>query len=192
MNFFTPKRDGMLAIGLVTLALATALGYLYLGAWRQTPATAASPLPALPDIQVPDDAAVKEMATLGKRLNRLAYPHATGSRQVALGLFGYTPAVTGLRGKSGQSAGRLTPVQFDYTLSFALAAGRKRLCLLDGQLYTKGAVLPDGGRILAIEPERVLIEKAPLQRWVYLQDPQLGRESPTEAHGPEPLTDEEL
>jgi hypothetical protein len=187
MTLFLPKRDGLLAIGLFLTTLAMALGYLYLGTWRQAPTAAVSPLPALPDIQVPDKTVVKEMAALGKRLNRLAYPRASGRRRVELGLFGYTPAATGLHRNSGAGAGASAPVQFDYTLSFALAAGQKRLCLLDGHLYTAGAMLPDGGRILSIEPERVLIEKAPLKRWVYLQEAHIGREGTAE-----PSTHEEL
>ena len=143
-------------------------------------------------IQVPDKTVVKEMAALGKRLNRLAYPHARGRQQIELGLFGYIPAATGLHRDSDAGAGALPPIQFDYTLSFALAAGQKQLCLLDGQLYTQGAVLPDGGRILAIEPERVLIEKTPLQRWIYLQEPQVGREASTEARRADSSTHEEL
>lgn len=192
MTLFFPKRDGLLTIGFVTIALAMALGYLYWGSWRQTPTTAVSPLPALPDIQVPAEAAVKEMVALGKRLNRLAYPHAHGRQRLELGLFGYTPAATGLHRNSGAGAGASPPIQFDYILSFALAAGQKQLCLLDGQLFTPGAMLPDGGRILAIEPERVLIEKAPWKRWVYLQEPQIGREGTAERGTAEPSTHEEL
>jgi hypothetical protein len=192
MNLFIPKRDGILSLGLLTIALAAVLGYAYWGAWRQPPAGGVRPLPALPAIQVPDEAAVKEMAALRKQLNRLAYPRAHPVQRVELGLFGYTPTVTGLHGKNGKSVGMSTPIQFDYTLSFALAAGRKRLCLLDGQLYTQGAVLPDGGRILAIEPERVLIEKAPLKQWVYLKESHIGRDAPDAARAPGPSTHKDL
>jgi len=193
MNLFMPKRDGLMAILLMGIALGAALMYYFWGTWQQTRATATGPMPSLPDIQVPDEAVLKEMAVLRKHLNRLAYPRAAGSQVARLSLFGYTPAATGMRLNKRAAKGMTPPpVQFDYTLSFALAAGNRKLCLLDGQLFTQGAVLADGGRILTIEPERVLIEKTPLQRWIYLQEPQLGREAPTEARGPMPSTDEEL
>lgn len=193
MTLFTPKRDGLLALFLMAIALSGVLGYFLWWPWQETRPTLAKPLPALPDIQVPDDAVLNEMTALRKHLNRLAYPRAAASREVALGLFGYTPATPALRREAGSTAGLTPPpAQFDYVLSFALAAGRRHLCLLDGQLFAQGAELPDGGRILAIEPDRVLIEKAPLQRWIYLQEPELGREAPAEARGPVPSSHEEL
>jgi hypothetical protein len=192
MNLFMPKQDGVLVMLLFTLALVAALGMAYWGSGWQPPTTAVTPLPALPDIKVPEETVIKEMAALRKHLNRLAYPHAVVSQDVDLGLFGYTPAAIGLPGKRGNRKRGLMPVQFDYTLSFALAAGKRRLCLLDGQLYAQGAVLPDGGRILAIEPERVLIEKTPLTRWVYLEEAHIGAETPAEARGPAPASHEEL
>jgi hypothetical protein len=191
-NLFIPKHDGALVVLICTIALLATLGVAYWGSAWQAPATAATPLPTLPDIKVPEEAVMKEMAALRKRLNRLAYPRAAVNQPVELGLFGYTPAAIGLPGNKGNRTGARLPVQFDYTLSFALAAGRRQLCLLDGQLYALGALLPDGGRILAIEPERVLIEKTPLKRWVYLQEARIGGDAPAAARGPEPSTHEEL
>jgi hypothetical protein len=142
-------------------------------------------MPSLPEIQVPDDTVLAEMAHLRTRLNRLAYPRGAMGRGAQLGLFGYTPAVTELRRARGGRRGAVqAPAQFDYALSFALSAGAQQLCMLDGKLYARGGRLPDGGRIVAIEPERVLIEKKPLQRWIYLQAPPPGGEQPTEARAP--------
>jgi len=146
----------------------------------------------LPDIKVPGDAVVAQMDELAKRLNRLAYPRATATPGAPLALFGYVPASTGLRRGGATSSGSgKPPVQFDYTLSFALSAGPQRLCMLDGHLYAQGASLPDGGRIVTIEPERVLIAKDPLKRWVYLQEPKIGGELPAEARVPGQLPNEE-
>ena len=182
-----------MAVCVLFVAFAAILGYYFWAPWQGAHAATADRMPSLPDIQVPDTAALEEMARLGKRLNRLAYPHKTGAQAVYLQLFGYTPAATGLQ--AGQGSGQIQvtpPAQFDYVLSFALAAGPRQLCMLDGQLYARGATLPDGGQITAIEPDRVLIEKPPLQRWIYLQEPELGREASSEARAPIPSTHEEL
>ncbi|MDJ0782315.1 MAG: hypothetical protein QNJ22_10100 [Desulfosarcinaceae bacterium] len=193
MRLFSPKSDGLIALFLIGLALSAVVGYSLWSPWQQRQSAGTRPLPALPDIAVPDEAVQQEMAALNQRLNRLAYPHAVGAKGPELGLFGYIPVATGYRrDDAGRSGVVSAPVQFDYTLSFALAAGSRRLCLLDGELFAQGAELPDGGRILAIEPERVLIEKTPLKRWIYLQEPPLGRDASPEARGPVAPTHEEL
>jgi hypothetical protein len=185
MRIFLPKRDGLVAILLALGFLCGALGYAYWGSWQQGRTVAPNSMPNLPDLQVPEAVVLKEISALRTRLNRLAYPHAAAQQGVTLGLFGYTPAATNLRkGPGGQRGVAQRSVQFDYTLSFALSTESQQLCLLDGKLYTRGGRLPDGGRILTIEPERVLIEKSPLRRWIYLQAPPLGGELPAEARAP--------
>lgn len=185
MGVMTAKRDGTISLLLLTMACCAVLGYYFLGDWRRGTGAVPKPLPALPDIQVPVDTDLAKMDTLRKGLNRLAYPRAADRTRTQLSLFGYTPAATGLRQGRGMASGATPPpVQFDYVLSFALSAGRQQLCMLDGQLFVKGAILPDGGRIVSIEPERVLIEKTPLQRWIYLQERQTGRVAPNEARVP--------
>jgi hypothetical protein len=185
MRIFVPKRDGLVAILLALGFLCGALGYTYWGGWREGRTGAAAPMPNLPDLQVPEAVVLKEITGLRTRLNRLAYPRAAAQQGVALGLFGYTPAATNLRqGRGGRHGLAQRSVQFDYTLSFALSAGSQQLCLLDGKLYTRGGRLPDGGRILTIEPERVLVEKSPLRRWIYLQASPPGGELPAETRAP--------
>ena len=185
MRLMMAKCDGLLSLLILSVVCCVATGHYFFGNWRQVQTAAPKPMPALPDVQVPADTDLEKMDTLRKRLNRLAYPRAATYTGTPLALFGYKPATTGLRqGRGAASGGAPPPVQFDYVLSFALSASRQQLCMLDGRLFAKGALLPDGGRILAIEPERVLIEKTPLQRWIYLQEPQIGR-VPSEARRPE-------
>lgn len=192
MRVMTAKRDGAISLLFLAVACGMAAGYYVLGDWRHGSATTSKSLPAMMDIQVPAEADLAKMDALRKRLNVLAYPRATVHSETQLALFGYTRAAPGLRhGNRGAAGNSPPPVQFDYILSFALSAGQQQLCMLNGQLFAKGAILPDGGRIIAIEPERVLIEKTPLQRWIYLQEPQIGRVSPSEARGPAPRTDKE-
>jgi hypothetical protein len=192
MNIFIPKRDGLMALVLVAALLSGSAGYYYWGGAQQARAAKARPMPSLPDIQVPENKVLVQMAGLRTRLNRLAYPRAAGRGEAQLGLFGYVPAATDLRRtKGGRDGVPRKPALFDYELSFALCAGAQQLCLLDGKLYTRGGRLPDGGQIVTIEPERVLIEKKPLQRWIYLQVPPLGGETPTEARAPGATPNEE-
>jgi hypothetical protein len=192
MNIFIPKRDGLMALVLAAALLCGSAGYYYWGGAPQARAASAKPMPSLPDIQVPKNTVLAQMVDLRTRLNRLAYPRAAGRGEAQLGLFGYVPAATDLRrAKGGHSGAARKPDHFDYELSFALCAGTQQLCMLDGKLYTRGGRLPDGGRIVTIEPERVLIEKKPLQRWIYLQTPTLGGETPTEARAPGATPNEE-
>lgn len=185
MGVMTAKRDGLLTLLLLSLAASAAVGYYFFGDWRRRTAAVPKPLPALADVQVPADTVLDEMNALRKHLNRLAYPRAAGRTGVPLTLFGYTPAATGVRQGAAVISGGTAPIsQFDYLLSFALSSGDRKLCIIDGHLFVQGASLPDGGRILTIEPERVLIEKTPLRRWIYLQEPPLDRVSPTEARVP--------
>lgn len=185
MGVMTVKRDGLLALLLLSLAACAAAGYYFFGDWQPRGVAAPKPLPTLADVQVPADTVLDEMDALRKHLNRLAYPRAAGRTGVPLTLFGYTPAAAGVRQGVRVASGEAAPIaQFDYLLSFALSSGKRKLCIIDEHLFTQGASLPDGGRILTIEPERVLIEKKPLRRWIYLQEPPPDRVSPREARVP--------
>ena len=58
----------------------------------------------------------------------------------------------------------------EYRLSFALVSKNKKFCVVDGSFYGEGSSLPDGGRILRIEPNRILIQKKRFKKWIYADD----------------------
>ena len=185
MGVVTEKRDGLLTLLLLAAICCLAAGYYLWGDWQRETMAVPKPLPTLPDVRVPADTDLSKMDTLRRRLNRLAYPRAAGHTGTPLALFGYTPSTPGVRKGKALTAGVTPPpAQFDHLLSFALSSGKQHLCIIDGRLFAKGATLPGGGRILTIEPERVLIEKTPLQRWIYLQEPPPDRQPSSEARGP--------
>jgi len=62
----------------------------------------------------------------------------------------------------------LTPTQ--YVLSLAFVSGEKRFCVIDGTFYEERGVLPDGARIIRVEPDRVLLSNRKIERWIPLAE----------------------
>lgn len=116
---------------------------------------------------VPGSETIKEMKRLERIMPRLMNPAESDSSRAQLGLFGYYTfggeAIRTTGGKSKSSS------QMDYSLSLAFWGNEKRFCVIDDKFYTEGASLPDGGRIVKIELNRVLIKKQGLSKWITLE-----------------------
>ena len=160
------KHTYIVSIGVMILSL------LFAGLWftygRPNLGSQASQhqLPPMPTITMPSPQVLAEIDRLENRLNRLSA--LTGSDQAApdLRLFGYrirdsiTPAT--------YSVDEFQPTVAEYSLTFAFASEKKRHCMINGMLYSEGDRLSDGGRILKIEANRVLIEKEGFRQWVLM------------------------
>jgi hypothetical protein len=57
-----------------------------------------------------------------------------------------------------------------YALTFTFASGEKKFCIIDGSFYTQSADLPDGGKIVKIEPGRVWVKKGEVTEWILLPE----------------------
>lgn len=126
-----------------------------------------------PDFEVPDSAELAYMNFLGARLQYLAEAGFDSSR-ADLKLFG-------VEKKIGLDPVETLPVQAapnvddwpaedifsDYDLTLSFAAPTKRFCVINGILYKERATLPDGGRILKIENDRVLVLKQKKKNWIF-------------------------
>ncbi len=110
-----------------------------------------------PDISVPSAATLQDLAKLEKKMHALAQPVLSDPRPVNLVPLGYADYKNKWNGSSGDEAKMRTP--FDYSLTFAFQSARRRLCIINGELYLEGTDLPDSGKILKIESKRVLIKK---------------------------------
>ncbi len=119
-------------------------------------------------ISLPEKGEIKKIRELETRMLKLAYPGIEDSSPVNLELFGYRPlAQPGLHsGRQGKIAHSTLPSYLDYKLTFAFAAGDKRYCVINGAFYSEGTLLPDGSRILKVEPDRVLVGKEKRTTWV--------------------------
>jgi hypothetical protein len=100
---------------------------------------------------------IREIEELDIRLSSLAHPLNSDPPGVNLSLFGYKP--TKERDYGPQGSKTLVRPEMDYSLSLAFSAGTTGFCVIDGVFYQKDSVLPDGARIVRIEPRQVLIQK---------------------------------
>ena len=122
----------------------------------------------LPDIVVPNSSEIKEISRLYNRLPDIAQPGEQTGGPLDLQLFGYrkvekvvAPPVTIEK-----------PVQdpMTYNLSFTFNSERRRFCIIDQTIYTEGKELPDGTRVLKIEPRRILLDQDGHQEWIYMEE----------------------
>lgn len=118
-------------------------------------------------ISLPEAGEIKKIRELKTKMVKLAYPGIKDSSPVNLELFGYRPlARPGLHsGRQGKIASSTLP-GLDYKVTFAFAAGDKRYCVINGAFYSEGTILPDGSRILKVEPYRVLVGKNKRTTWI--------------------------
>ncbi len=126
-----------------------------------------------PDFEVPEPAEMGYLNFLKERLPHLVQAKSSRSR-TDLSLFGavpstpagpeMTPVLTDTPGSEGiQPVGDIFSV---YSLTLSFAAATRRFCVIDGTLYREGTQLPDGGRIIKIESDRVLISKQKRKDWI--------------------------
>ncbi len=128
-------------------------------------------------ISMPETGEMNKIMRLKTRLTKLAYPGTEESSPVNLELFGYRPlAQPGKQSGRRDDVARLSdPVRMDYRLTFAFAAGDKRYCLINGMFYSEGTSLPDGSKIVKVEPGRVLIVKNKRTMWIELSQDTIER-----------------
>jgi hypothetical protein len=162
------KHQGLVAIVLLVTALALGVGYTVYGSWQGAPTPNLQMVKPLPDVSLPEPATLQEVARLEATVKRLAVPPSATGMPVDLGLFGYHR--TDLSDRPVLVAQNGVPVQFDYRISLAFYARGHQFCIIDGSFYQVGSVLPDKGRILKIEPKRVLIARHGVKRWIPLAD----------------------
>lgn len=107
---------------------------------------------------------IKEIERLDSQLSGLAHPLDSDPAGVNLTLFGYEPIKK--PGYRAQGRKMLLPPEMNYCLSLAFSAGQRGFCVIDGVFYERGSVLPDGAQIVAVEPDRVLVNKHGIKHWI--------------------------
>lgn len=115
---------------------------------------------------VPPPDVIKEMEQLDAQLPSLAHPPGSDTPGVNLALFGYEPIKKPKYTTQGKKV--LLPPEMNYSLSLAFSAGSTGFCVMDGVFYEEGSVLPDGAKVVTIEPHRVLVRHHQFKHWVPL------------------------
>jgi hypothetical protein len=116
----------------------------------------------------PPPGTIKEIERLDKELSSLAHPLDLDPPGVNLALFGYKPMKE--REYTAEGSKMLRRPEVKYSLSLAFSAGTIGFCVIDGVFYQKDSVLPDGARIVKIEPHQVLIQKGEFLHWIPISD----------------------
>lgn len=159
------KHSGLLTFILIFLALSVTVLYAIHDHGKETDKIRISSREKpLPVVSVPASSLVKEIENLEKIMTDLPRPQRPDLSPVNLSLFGYQPM--GKLGFAPRGKKTVLPTRMDYNLSLAFTSGKRRFCVIDGTFYTEEGHLPDGARIMKIEPNRVLIGKRQIKEWI--------------------------
>ena len=162
------KYQGLFSILLILFTLIAAIIYTWRVFGKMGNGLRISRPKSLPNITAPGPATVKEMCQLEKSMTSLVYPSKYEPTAVNLKLWGYQPIQSIRRTVRNRQAAPPSPM--DYSLTFAFASKMKRLCIINGSLYSEGSKLPEGGEIVKIEPKRVLVNKHRFTQWIPLAE----------------------
>jgi hypothetical protein len=162
------KYQGLFSIMLILFTLIATVLYAWQVFGTMANGLRIDRLKSLRDITGPGPAIIKEMCRLEKSMVGLAYSSKSEPAAVNLKLWGYQPIQSIKRTVRNRQAD--PPSRMDYSLTLAFSAKRKRLCIINGSFYSEGSELPGGGKIVKIEPKRVLVDKHRLTRWIPLAE----------------------
>lgn len=162
------KHYGILSVVLILLALAATTFYAIRISHKMAEEIRTSKIKPFNSTSVPDPATIKEIDGLEERAMNLARPKRSDLSPINLGLFGYLPMKKPKAIKRGRKI--IVPSHMDYSISLAFSSIAKRFCVIDGAFYTEGSSLPDGGKIVRIEPKRVLISKYRSKEWIPVRE----------------------
>jgi len=164
------KHHGLICLSIFTFAIA---GLIYHCISLSNKITAdtiriTSPV-SIPDIKIPDDQIIKYIDYLTPKLSDIALLKKNGDYQPNLTLFGFIPVKEqAINDTTAISLSELEEeTAFPYSLTLCFTSLKNNFCIIDNILYQKNGILPDGGKILKIENDRVLILKHKSKAWIY-------------------------
>jgi hypothetical protein len=171
------KYHGLAGLIISGLSLICMLSYGVYLADKMTGSIRISRPVSVPDIKVPDQNTMAYIDFLTTHLTNLATLKKRNSN-VNLALFGFNPALINEKNipeikptlnipNPLQEEKNEEKVHFSYDLTLSFISLKNSFCVIDDTLYKKNGVLPDGGKILKIENDRVLILKHKKKQWIY-------------------------
>lgn len=128
------------------------------------------PKPAvLPSSQIPDTQTHQKMKKLEKSLVSLAQMKED-TTAVSMKVFGWEPVIPSGPVFTNDIMDMNDPdiVTFPYKLTLCFASEKNSFCVIDDVLYANGSMLPDDGKIITIEHDRVQIKKNKITKWIQL------------------------
>lgn len=112
---------------------------------------------------VPADRDIANVKDLSQKLILLANPQLDTQKGLNLKLFGQNRTVNQYNYQKKQAK---TDTEFAYDITFTFISTANRYCYINKKFYQLGDIMPDGGRISAIETNQVLIVKNNISEWV--------------------------
>ena len=160
------KYHGLISIVIITILLVpTAIYAVY---FSQVPVgiDTIGLTKDLTEFTIPDKAVMKEISKLEKEMIHLANPvESESAADKKIRFWQYSDQYYGQHLTTDKGKENIN-FKAAYALTFTFASGEKKFCIIDGSFYTQGADLPDGGKILKIEPGRVWVKKGELTEWI--------------------------
>lgn len=161
------KHRGLVALGSIILALLVSVFFLEKMLNSNPHVSNIPQFKHLPNTFVPGPASLKEIGRLERRMENLITPPADKRKNVDLFLFGHQSGSGIFTASDGVSV--TPPFHMEYHLTFSFHSQGKRFCILNGLLYREGERLPDGGRIVRIKSDRILVKKQNHKKWIYTE-----------------------
>ncbi len=112
---------------------------------------------------VPSDRDIATVKDLSQKLILIANPQLDPKKGINLKLFGQNRIVNQYNYQKKQAK---TATEFIYDITFTFISTENSYCYINKKFYQLGDVMPDGGRISAIETNQVLIVKNNISEWV--------------------------
>ena len=162
------KRKNVPLVSVIILTLSIIVSILYFH-WSMDGAAAQVKYKkfVFPPVPVLDMEIMREVRKYNRELARLYKPYKCEEFNSSLTLF-RRPRFENLRRDKNLRKLVVTPPRWKYQLTFAFASGEHGFCIIDKNFYSQGALLPDGGQILEIESNRVLVSKEKFKKWLRL------------------------
>ncbi len=159
----SPKDQGILIAGLLTLSLLVSGGYLYLELDQPSSQKSRAGLPPLTPVPSVDQKQERSIREFKGNLARMVAPPEQEEKRLDLRMFGYTPMAEEPWGRPQR-----TPSRFlrDFNVTMAFVSNNNRFCVIDGRFQQQGDTLLDGTRIVKILPDRVLLDWHGTRKWV--------------------------
>ncbi|MCP3876752.1 MAG: hypothetical protein GY699_26885 [Desulfobacteraceae bacterium] len=162
------KHYGLFSVAIIGVSILLLSGYgMYLTGNIKSNVKIARPGP-LPHVEIPDDATLKKMEKLNRRLISISRM-TDDSTPFSMRIFGWEPVLMASNKKSiSDTEFNEEHVDFSYDLTLCFSSKKNSFCVIDKGLFTLGSLLPDHGKIIKIDHDRVQIKKNDVKKWIYL------------------------
>ena len=154
------KHHGIFSVIIMVLVLVPA-GIYAVGVVRSPGrADRSGLLQPLSAMTAPSVAVLKDISRLEKKMSDLVNPPEFKPTSIANILGGRYPE-TEVEMPADAFQDETAPLKAPTapSLTFTFVSDRQKFCIIDGSFYGEGSELPDGGKVLKIEPQRVWVEK---------------------------------